>query len=773
MTLSYTPRFHLAVPDFLSEPWHAEFAAAMESIDQALFTAIVAQNTEVWFNSTIYVIGDIVIDPLTGTLYSAAVGHTSSSTGTFHDELALHPDYWTSFAVTAASQSEAEAGTDNAKYMTPLRVAQAITAQSPTPGIATTTQAQEGTNNTEIMTPLRVKEGITARIASQPQAVAATDNTVLMTPLRVAQQIAATGISGGDAVGFSAHKNGVNQTGIASGVATKVTFGTELYDLGNFYDTSNSRWTPPSGQVHIDGSIAITAGVTNATFAALGLYKNGVLLRQSTIVTGQGGGADGILISIDDFASGTDFYELFTTLTSSTTSTVSGTAASSWFTGTFLGEVGTVTLGLAQVGFRAHKNGVSQNIPNSSYTKVTFGFEDYDQGNRFDTTLSRWTPPVGLVHLDAGVFYTSGATGAYSQAAIYKNGVLLRQAVVALPGASSGSQVSVDDSANGTDYYELFVFVSSGSVASLDGATANTWFGGHALVGIQGAVGPQGPQGADGAITAPVSSSGRLRWVSATQLSFTPYNGDRIKINGAFQAIPAAGIAGLSNTNVYVSGVSGQNLAANTTYYVYAFMNSGIITADFSITGHASSTTAGNVGVEIKIGDDTRTLIGLIRTGGTGGVQFVDSINSRFVLSWFNRRERGMRGLTTSYYWFSGDGNWREIITNTSASCRVNFLTWGDECVPLNISGAGYTYDTGDASTYAAISIDSPPNLGGISGTGVLSSYSVATNHLQWWSTHNASDVVELSEGFHFAAPMGLGNYTSYFQLTLSGTING
>ena len=73
MTLSYTPRFHLAVPDFLSEPWHAEFAAAMESIDQALFTAIVAQDTNLWVNDHAYAIGDIIIDPTTGTLYSAAV----------------------------------------------------------------------------------------------------------------------------------------------------------------------------------------------------------------------------------------------------------------------------------------------------------------------------------------------------------------------------------------------------------------------------------------------------------------------------------------------------------------------------------------------------------------------------------------------------------------------------------------------------------------------------------------------------------------------------
>jgi hypothetical protein len=88
-----------------------------------------------------------------------------------------------------SSQAQAEAGTDNATTMTPLRVAQRQTAV-----ISSQAQAEAGTDNATFMTPLRVKQGITAlqrSLASQAEAEAGTDNTKDMTSLRVAQAIAA------------------------------------------------------------------------------------------------------------------------------------------------------------------------------------------------------------------------------------------------------------------------------------------------------------------------------------------------------------------------------------------------------------------------------------------------------------------------------------------------------------------------------------------------------------------------------------------------------
>lgn len=59
------------------------------------------------------------------------------------------------------------------------------------PIIANQTQAEAGTSNTVYNTPLRTTQQTTARVASQGSAQAGTDNFSLMTPLRTAQAIQA------------------------------------------------------------------------------------------------------------------------------------------------------------------------------------------------------------------------------------------------------------------------------------------------------------------------------------------------------------------------------------------------------------------------------------------------------------------------------------------------------------------------------------------------------------------------------------------------------
>jgi hypothetical protein len=764
MTLSYTPRFHLAVPDFLSEPWHAEFAAAMESIDQALFTAIVAQETNQWLNDHAYLVGDLIIDPSTGTLYSCAVAHTSSNAAiapTFAQEFAAHPTYWTSFAVIAASQTEAEQGTDNNKYMTPLRTAQAITAQSPTPGIATVAQAQEATNNTEIMTPLRVGQGITARIATQAEATAGTNNTQLMTPLRTEQLIVSAGVAGGDAIGFSAHKNGVTQS-LTAATWTKVTFGAELYDSGSFYDTANSRWTPPSGQIHIDCGMDV-AGHTIDTFVAISIYKNGSGFRSVNLYSPST--AAGATLSIDDIANGTDYYEMWAYIPSAGTPTILG-GIGTFLMGAFLGEVGVVTMGLAEVGFRASKGGTNQTgIPNQVYTKMSFGTEEYDQGARYDPAISRWTPPTGLVSLTASMVVNGAiAVGGVAAVGIYKNGVSLKSGIdVASSGGIVTAQVSVDDIASGTDYYEAFAYVSTGGAAFIDGSAANTYFAGHRITGAQGEVGPTGPTGPTGSTVSPSINCGRLRYISPTQLSFTPFNGGHIKINGVLVPIPTSGIVGLTNSNAYVNGVAGQSLGAATVYYVYVFSNAGVLTADFSLTGHATSVALTNEGTEIKSGDNTRTLIGMIRTAN-GATTFIDNPQNRFVLSWFNRRSRPIKGPGTNTT--IGVGSWTTI--NGASYCY--FLTWGDEACDLSAIGYAWVADTGPAGWYGGFAIDQLTTA----GAGLVSyAYQISPN-IGWSLDISARDVADYTEGFHAFYPAGYaGSYTVYFNIWLTGSIQG
>jgi hypothetical protein len=144
--------------------------------------------------------------------------------------------------------------------------------------------------------------------------------------------------------------------------------------------------------------------------------------------------------------------------------------------------------------------------------------------------------------------------------------------------------------------------------------------------------------------------------------------------------IPAGGINGF-NTSCYIDGVVG-NLAASTTYYVYLFNNSGTLTIEFSTTGHQNSASAGNVGVRIKNGDNSRSLIGFIRTNASA--QFQDDNAKRYLLSWFNQQDKfllvGMSNNSTSVV--------GPIQIGTS-TCEA--LNWAGQAVMMNIVGQGYT----------------------------------------------------------------------------------
>ncbi len=183
---------------------------------------------------------------------------------------------------------------------------------------------------------------------------------------------------------------------------------------------------------------------------------------------------------------------------------------------------------------------------------------------------------------------------------------------------------------------------------------------------------------------------GRLKYVSATQITFAPYNGGIVKIAGALYAVPSAGITA-ANTSVYVNGTASQNLAASMLYYVYLFNNSGTLTVNFSTTGHTTDTTAGNVGTEIESGNNTYTLIGMVYTNTSA--QFSDASAFRGVASWFNRRNRDLQSAGLSAAQTTSVNAFVEV--SSSSSGRALAVLWGDEGVFLQIFGQVVNTSTG------------------------------------------------------------------------------
>lgn len=210
-------------------------------------------------------------------------------------------------------------------------------------------------------------------------------------------------------------------------------------------------------------------------------------------------------------------------------------------------------------------------------------------------------------------------------------------------------------------------------------------------------------------------------------VQFVPYKGDLIKINGLIYHIPAAGITAVA-TSCFVNGVTGA-LTAGGTYFVYVFNNGGVLALDFSLTGHVASTTGGNVGTEIKSGDDTRTLVGIVRTSGTApsSNSFSNDVASRLVRPWFNRQ------TVTMYYSSSATG----IFGGQTFNCY--FVNWAGEAVTASASCSGY-------ATGAALIMSCAVTLNGSVAVGTNSNWASST----WGNVHAMYKFVLASDGFNY-----------------------
>lgn len=140
---------------------------------------------------------------------------------------------------------------------------------------------------------------------------------------------------GGNKGSFRANKNNVDQTAIATATTTKLTFTTEVFDTGNYYDSTNSKWTPPAGSVLLNASVWYSAGAVVGSSAQIQIYKNGAQLGSATQIAGS---VSEVIpeATIIDTANGTDYYEIYAYAAGAGNKTASGTVGLTWFCGTCL-----------------------------------------------------------------------------------------------------------------------------------------------------------------------------------------------------------------------------------------------------------------------------------------------------------------------------------------------------------------------------------------------------------------------------------------------------
>jgi hypothetical protein len=161
-----------------------------------------------------------------------------------------------------------------------------------------------------------------------------------------------------------------------------------------------------------------------------------------------------------------------------------------------------------------------------------------------------------------------------------------------------------------------------------------------------------------------ITHGGRFQWLSSTSCQLIPYRGDGIRIAGVMYSIPSAGIT-----------ITATGLAASTVYYAYAFISGGAMALEFSTIEHVTDNTQGNVGTEIKSGDNSRTLVGIVQTSSTTtfGPSYIGG-NYKLVRSWMNRAGGAMASATLGSNLSLGAGL-------AQVAPAIFFVCWANESI--------------------------------------------------------------------------------------------
>lgn len=215
---------------------------------------------------------------------------------------------------------------------------------------------------------------------------------------------------------------------------------------------------------------------------------------------------------------------------------------------------------------------------------------------------------------------------------------------------------------------------------------------------------------------------------SGTSCTLQPLNGGLIWINGLNYAVPSAGI-----------NYSNGSLSANTLYYAYVRSTGSGLAGEFSTTGYAKATN----GVPQKIGDATRSLVGMVYT--TAANQFSAVDGAMQVKSWYNRQLKRSRTQFSAQR-FVSSASFVEINTEI----RNFFLVWAGENIEWGTAGS-FGVSNSNISTATQMSFDSA--AGELEAANVFGFGTTVAGGL---ANLNISGVkTGLSEGLHYATLLG------------------
>lgn len=232
----------------------------------------------------------------------------------------------------------------------------------------------------------------------------------------------------------------------------------------------------------------------------------------------------------------------------------------------------------------------------------------------------------------------------------------------------------------------------------------------------------------------------RLDYVGTTSIQLSRHNGQLLTIDGTARTIPASGPT-----------LAPTSLTPDTTYYIYAYWTGSAIALEAS----ATAPTAHTNGQQIKTGDSTRSLVGMANP--VTGPNWADSASARRVLSYYNRRNRGVLSAFTTDRTTTSTTD-----VEVNSENRVVFLSWGEAEEQFAIN-ASMTHSVAGEGIYAGLALDA---VGSVLALG-YGGATIVSAAAYWAATSTAT----ITAGLHTllfvgrVATAGTGTYGSLCQI--------
>lgn len=281
-----TVNYNLRIPIFDAPGWGREVERNFDIIDAMMFAISGFTNVAgVWNNGTLYNVNDRVVDQTNNTIWRCVITHTSAVTGTFAQDRASRPTFWTVVNTTVSNKGTWQPNTEyvyNDFVMIDNRIG-VVVAQSYTSSNSFDTDVA----NNNIIVLIDIRQWITqaqtnATNAANSAASAQTSATNAAGSANAASTSATNALGSANAAATSASAASGSATNAATSATTASNKATEAFNNATFAETQAASATASRNAAANSATAAATSATNASTSATTASTKAGEAATSAT-----------------------------------------------------------------------------------------------------------------------------------------------------------------------------------------------------------------------------------------------------------------------------------------------------------------------------------------------------------------------------------------------------------------------------------------------------------------------------------------------------------